>query len=256
MEYTSEFFGTLVLIILGTGTSCQVFLGSSSEVTALPRGDWSSIGLGWAMAVALGVWASGGHINPAVTIALATWRDFPWRKVPGYIAAQLFGGFVGAAIIYGTYSHAINIVEGGVGIRTLKTAGLFSTFPVPYLSTANAFFSEFLATAMLLFGIMMFTDSKSKTCLPSPAFPVGLFFLVFAISAGLGMQTGFATNPARDLGPRILTAMVGYGDKVFTTRDHYWIWCPIIATICGAQVGTLAYDLFLFKGDEGVIQML
>ncbi|TFK39577.1 aquaporin-like protein [Crucibulum laeve] len=256
MEYASEFFGTMILVIFGTGANCQAILGSSKEVAAFSSGDWSSLSLGWATAVALGVWVSGGHVNPAVTIAFATWRDFPWRKVPGYIVAQLLGGVVGAAITYGTYSHAIDIVEGGAGIRTLKTAGLFGTLPASYLPAANAFFAEFLATAMFLFGIMMFTDPKNKTCLPSPALPGGLFVLVLGIATALGMQTGFAINPARDLGPRMLTAMVGYGSEVFTARNHYWIWCPIVATICGAQAGTLAYDLFLFKGDEGVVQKL
>ncbi|TFK39522.1 aquaporin-like protein [Crucibulum laeve] len=249
MEYAAEFFGTMVLVIFGIGANCQVILGSSPS-------NWTSLSLGWAAAVSLGVWVSGGHINPAVTLALATWRTFPWRKVPGYILSQLLGGIVGAAIVYGIYAHAIDLFEGGTGLRTMKTAGLFGTVPASYLPPATAFFAEFLATAMLLFGVLAFTDPNNKSHLPPPVLPGGIFVLVLGIAACLGMQTGFALNPARDLGPRMLTAMVGYGGQVFTVRNHYWIWCPVIATICGAQMGTLAYDLFLHKGDGGLINKL
>ena len=96
--------------------------------------DYLSINFGWAVGTALGVWVSsgisGGHINPAVTIALATFRDFPWRKVPSYIFAQLMGGLCGAGIVYANYIHAIDIFEGGRNVRTLATAGLFSTYAV------------------------------------------------------------------------------------------------------------------------------
>jgi aquaglyceroporin related protein len=96
--------------------------------------DYVSLNFGWAIGVALGVLVSGGisggHINPAVTLAFATWRNFPWKKVPMYITAQVMGGLVGAAIVYANYFHAIDIFEGGRGVRTLSTAGLFSTYAV------------------------------------------------------------------------------------------------------------------------------
>lgn len=143
-----------------------------------------------------------------VTIALATWRDFPWRKVPAYIFAQVMGGLAGAALVYANYYHAINIFEGGSGVRTLNTAGLFSTYAVSmtnldivcpyltnirlqldYLSNVSCFFSEVLATAVLLIVVLAIGDKRN--C-PPPAglAPLVLFLLILGIGASLGMQTG------------------------------------------------------------------
>ncbi|KAF5362485.1 hypothetical protein D9756_002715 [Leucocoprinus leucothites] len=251
-EYAGEFLGTMALCIIGIGVNCQVILSNNPLVAALPAGNWTSLSLGWGAAIAIGVWISGGgHINPAVTLAFAAWRGFSWKKVPGYIVAQMLGALVGSAIIYGNYVHAIDIYEGGRGIRTMKTAGAFGTFPAPFMTAASAFFSEFLGSAMLLFGILVMTDKKNAV--PAWFVPVGLFITLFGIGAGLGFETGFALNPARDLGPRILTAMVGYGGQVFSTRNQYWLWCPIIAGCLGAQVATLVYDLFIYEGTDSVI---
>ncbi|KAF8998106.1 aquaporin-like protein [Cyathus striatus] len=232
----------MILVIFGTGANCQVVLSGSTNVVASPAGDWASLSMGWATAVAIGVWVSGGHVNPAVTLAQATWRSFPWRKVPGYILFQLLGGLVGAAITYGNYVHAIDAFEGGA--RTLKTAGLFGTFPLSYMTPASSFFAEFLGTSMLVLGALALSDPK-RNPIPSCLLPVGIWMLVLGIATALGMQTGFALNPARDLGPRILTAMVGYGSQVFTANRYYWIWTPILAPILAAQVSTVVYDLFL-----------
>ncbi|KAF9451188.1 aquaporin [Macrolepiota fuliginosa MF-IS2] len=241
----------MILCIFGLGANCQVVLTNNALVASLPAGNWTSLSFGWGVGVALGVWISGGHINPAVTLALAVWRGFPWKKVPFYILAQLLGALVGAAIIYGNYIHAIDIVEGGRGIRTMETASLFVTTPAAYMTSVSAFFSEFLGTAMLVFGILVFTDKKNG--LPSHFVPLGIFFVICGIAICLGFETGFALNPARDLGPRMLTAMVGYGKQVFTMRHQYWVWCPIMATILGAQVATLIYDLFIYPGTDSLV---
>ncbi|KAG6840842.1 hypothetical protein C0991_003789 [Blastosporella zonata] len=160
------------------------------------------------------------------------------------------GGIVGAAIVYANYFHAIDIFEGGRGIRTLKTAGLFSTFATDYMTDVSAFFSEFLATAILVLVILAVTD-KGNAPVPSGLLPVALFITLVGITAALGMETSFALNPARDFGPRLLTSMVGYGKAVYTFRNQYWIWCPIIAPFLGAQFGALFYDAFLYNGDDG-----
>ncbi|EAU82880.2 hypothetical protein CC1G_05502 [Coprinopsis cinerea okayama7 len=221
-EPMAEFLGTACLIIFGNGVNCQVVLSEDPGVAASPKGNYLSINVGWGVGVAMGVWLSGGisggHINPAVTLALATFRGFPWRKVPGYILAQILGGIAGAAVIYGNYFQAINIIEGGSHIRTELTRGLFATYP--------------------------------KNC-PPPAglAPLLLFFLVLGIGTSLGMQTGYAINPARDLGPRILTAMAGYGRAVFNFRSQYWFWCPFLAPILGAQVAAVIYDGLLYTAE-------
>ncbi|KAJ3487478.1 hypothetical protein NLI96_g3508 [Meripilus lineatus] len=240
-EPLAEFFGVMFIILFGAGVDCQVVLSGNPAVASSPKGDYLSISFGWAVGVALGAWISGGisggHINPAVTLAFAFCRDFPWRKVPSYIFAQLMGGIVGAAIIYGNYHEAISVFEGGV--KTVPgTAGLFTTF-------------AFLGTAILLIVVCAITDKKNG---PPPAglVPLALFIAILGIGAAMGMQTGYAINPARDLGPRILTAMAGYGKEVFTFRNHYWFWCPVLAPILGAIAGVLAYDACFYTGEDSV----
>ncbi|EPQ51046.1 aquaporin, partial [Gloeophyllum trabeum ATCC 11539] len=249
-EPAAEFLGTMILIIFGTGVDCQVVLSGNTA-------DYLSLNFGWAVGTALGVWfsggISGGHINPAVTLALATFRGFPWKKVPAFIFAQLMGALCGAAIIYANYFHAIDIFEGGRGVRTVPgTAGLFSTYALDYMTNVSCFFSEFMATAVLLLVVLAVTD-KNNGPPPPGLVPLTLFITILGIGAALGMETGYAINPARDLGPRLLTAMVGYGKDVFTFRNHYWLWCPVIAPIIGAQAGALIYDGFIFTGAESIL---
>ncbi|KDQ62611.1 hypothetical protein JAAARDRAFT_466206 [Jaapia argillacea MUCL 33604] len=256
-EPAAEFLGTMVLVIFGNGVDCQVVLSGNSLVSSSPKGDYLSLNIGWAVGTALGVWMvggiSGGHINPAVTLALAVFRGFPWKKVPVYIISQLMGAVCGAAIIYADYFHAIDIYEGGNGVRTVPgTANLFATYALPYMTDVSCFFSEFMATAVLLLIILAVNDRKNGP--PPPGLiPLVLFFTILGIGQSLGMETGYAINPARDLGPRLLTAMVGYGGGVFTYRHQYWLWCPVIAPILGAQVGTLIYDAFIFTGAESIV---
>ncbi|KAL0571314.1 hypothetical protein V5O48_010649 [Marasmius crinis-equi] len=191
--YAAEFAGTMMLVIFGDGVICQAVLSSDSRTTSSPKGDWTSICLGWGVGLAIGVWISAGisgaHLNPAVTLAQAVFRGFSWRKVPGYCGAQLFGAFIGAAILYGNYVHAIDIVEGGRGIRTLKTAGLFATYAQDYMTSVSCFFSEFLATAALVMGVFAFTDPKNNPA-PTGLAPLAAFVLLIGITASLGWETG------------------------------------------------------------------
>lgn len=216
-----------------------------------------SLNFGWAVGTALGVWfsggISGGHINPAVTIAMATFRDFPWRKVPIYIFAQFMGALCGAGVIYANYIHAIDIYEGGRHIRTVPgTASLFSTYALPYMTSVSCFFDEIVGTVSLLLVVCAITD-KNNGPPPPGLVPLTLFIAVLGIGACFGMQTGYAINPARDFGPRVFTAMAGYGKEVFTFRNQYWLWCPIIAPIVGALIGTFIYDTFIFTGAESIM---
>lgn len=250
----AEFTGTMLLVIFGAGADCSFLLSRDPAVSSVTRGDWLSVSLGWAIGVATGVWScagiSGGHINPAITLVMATSRKFPWKKVPGYIFGQLMGGLVGAALVYATYFRAIDIYEGGNGVRTLKTAGIFATYALPYVSDASAFFAEFLATAVFIMVVLACSD-RGNSPLNHVVMPVALFLVFLGVGSSLGMQTGFALNPARDLGPRLLTSMVGYGKAVYTFRNQYWIWAPILGPILGAQAGALFYDLFLYNGEDG-----
>ncbi|KAJ7512557.1 putative aquaporin 4 [Mycena galericulata] len=258
-EYFAEFLGVAVLIVFGAGVNCQVLLSSASGVASSPKGDYLSVSFGWAVGLCLGVWISSGispgHINPAVTLAMATWRGFPWKKVPGYIFAQTLGGFIGAAIVYANYFHAIDVFEGGVGVRTMKTAGVFGAYPLDYLTNVSAFFSEVLGTAVLVLIILATTDKKNSA--PPPGlFPLVIFVVLLGISSSLGMQTGFALNPARDFGPRLLSSAVGYPSTVFSFRHQYWLWTGILGPVVGAQLAVALYDIFLYNGDDSIASKL
>ncbi|KAJ3800031.1 putative aquaporin 4 [Lentinula aff. detonsa] len=248
--YFAEFLGTMLLVIFGTGANCQVSLSSNQNVSRSSKGSYTSVGFGFAVGISLGVWISaarsGGHINPAVTIALATFRKFPWRKVPGYVFSQLMGGIIGSALVYANYYHAINIYEGGSGVRTLLTAGNFGTYPLDYMTNASAFFSEFLGTALLVIIVLAATDPANAV--PTAAVPILLFIVLLGIAFCLGMETGFAVNPARDLGPRILTSIVGYGGAVYSFRNQYWLWGGVLAPVLGGLIGAFFYDILFFDG--------
>ncbi|TDL23301.1 aquaporin [Rickenella mellea] len=254
-EPAAEFLGTMILVICGAAVDCQVVLSSNPKVASSPKGDYLSVSLGWALGAALGVLVSGGisggHINPAVTLCLAMFRGFPWKKVPAYMFAQLLGAFCGAGVIYANYFHAIDQFEG-LGVRTVPgTAGLFSTYALPYMTDVSCFFDEFLGTALLLIVVMAMTDKKNTT-LPAGLVFIGVFFCILVIGLAIGVQTGFAINPARDLGPRLFTAIV-YGREVFTFRHQYWLWCPVIAPFIGGIVGSFLYDSVFFTGEESII---
>ncbi|KAG1723529.1 major intrinsic protein superfamily membrane channel protein [Suillus paluster] len=260
-EYISapaaEFMGAFILCVFGCGGNCQANLSANTSVSASPKGDVVTSNLCWALGLSLGVWISanysGGHVNPAVTIALATVRGFPWKKVPIYLLAQLLGALCGSGVVYATYYHAINLVEGGSNIRTIAVTGdLFATYAADYLTPVSAFFTEFVGSAMLITGIFMFTD-KTNGPTPPGVLPVGIFFTVLAISSALGMNTGAALNPARDLGPRLLTAMVGYGREVFDFRTQYWFWCPILGPVFGMIMAAFFYDAMLYKGSDSIL---
>ncbi|GAB1195110.1 putative aquaglyceroporin-2 [Aspergillus pseudonomiae] len=229
-EGASEFFGTMILVLFGNGVVAQVTLSRGE------KGDYQSISWGWgstpSLGVMLGVYASGisgSHINPAVTLASCLLRKFPWRKLPIYVVAQVLGAICGAAIVYGNYKSAIDVYEGGPRIRTVPgysqtaTAGIFSTYPAAFMTRTGQFFSEFIASAILMFMIFALKDDANLGA--GPLTPLALFFVVFGIGACFGWETGYAINLARDFGPRLLTYMLGYGPHVWTAGNYYF-WVP------------------------------
>lgn len=185
----------------------------------------------WGIGVCLGVYVcggSGGHLNPAITFVNCVYRGFPWWKFPIYLVAQVLGCLCGAAIIYGNYKSAIDLFEGGPNIRTVPgysdtaTAGVFNTYPQPFLTKTGQVFSEIIASAVLVFVIFAMKDDNNLGA--GNLVPLMLFFLIFGIGATLGWETGYAINLARDFGPRLFTYMVGYGPEVWTAGDYYfWV---------------------------------
>jgi len=256
-EPAAEALGCLMLTLIGIGVNLQVSLSANPAIASAPRGEFLSNSFGWALAAACGAWVSGGvsggHINPVVTLCMAIFRGFPWRKVPSYIFAQVFGAFLGALIVYANYSHAIDIVEGGVGVRTVPgTASLFTSYALDYVSDVNCFFDEFLCSFALLLVIFAVTDHHNGP--PPPGLvPLAVFAVIFGITAGLGLQTSFAINPARDLGPRIVTAIVGYGEPVWAYRGQFWLWCTIGGPLAGGFTAAFLYDALIYIGDDGLL---
>ncbi|TQW00023.1 aquaglyceroporin [Cordyceps javanica] len=246
----SEFLGTMILIIFGDGVVAQVVLSKGE------KGNYQSISWGWGIGVMFGVYVggkSGGHINPAVTLANCVFRGHPWRKFPIYAIAQLLGAMAGAAIVYGNYKSAIDNFEGGPGIRTVSgpnaTAGVFCTYPAPFMTRTGMFFSEFLSSSVLQFVIFALVDEDNIGA--GKMLPLALFFLIFGIGACLGWETGYAINLARDFGPRLITYFVGYGTEVFSAGGYYF-WIPIVAPFFGTLFGGFLYDLFIYTGPSPI----
>ncbi len=232
--YLSEFIGTLILILLGDGVVAAVLLRNSKA----EHSGWIVITFGWAMAVAIAVYAaaiSGAHINPAVTVGLASVGAFPWGLVPGYIIAQLLGAFVGAVLVWLTYYDHWKETDDPV----LKL-GVFSTIP-QIRNTVPNFVTEVIGTAMLLFGVLAIIANAQ----PAVA-PLSVGFLVLAIGLSLGGPTGYAINPARDLGPRIAHAVLpipGKGDS-----DFSYSWIPVLAPLVGGIIGAILWSILGLGG--------
>jgi MIP family channel proteins len=244
-EALAEFLGTFVLILFGVGVVAQVALGGG--VT----GQYLSINLGWGLAVTLGVYVSAGvsgaHLNPAVTMALAAWRGFPWTKVGPYIAAQLAGAFVASGVVYLTYADALTHLDGGVRQVTgpLGTAGIWATYPQPWLSTLGGLIDQIVGTAALVLVVFALSDSRN-TAPQSNLGPIVVGLLVAAIGMSFGLNAGYAINPARDFGPRLFTALAGWGGEVFNAGNGWW-WVPIAGPMIGGPIGGLVYDVFIGK---------
>ncbi|QDU33394.1 Glycerol uptake facilitator protein [Poriferisphaera corsica] len=231
-HFIAEFIGTALLILLGDGVVANVVLKDTKGNNA----GWIVITFGWAMAVFVGVFAVGGysgaHINPAVTIGLASAGLFPWASVPTYIIGQMLGAAFGAFLVWVHYNQHFNRTED----PNLQLA-VFSTGPA-IRSTFNNFMSEVIGTFTLVFGVFYLAAPAAGNEIGSlSALPVGL--LVLAIGLSLGGTTGYAINPARDLGPRIIHALVPIKGK----RDSDWgyAWIPVIAPVVGAILAALAH---------------
>lgn len=251
-EPLSEFFGVFILILFGDGVVAQVVLSRGE------KGDYQSISWGWGIGVMLGVYASGvsgAHINPAVTFANCVYRKFPWRKFPVYMLAQILGAFCASGVVYANYKSAITQFEGGASIRTVPgfsenaTAGIFCTYPAEFMTRTGMFFSEFIASTILMFCIYSLQDNGNLGA--GNLTPLGLFFVIFGIGACFGWETGYAINLARDFGPRLMSYALGYGHEVWSAGGYYF-WIPMVAPFFGCLFGGWLYDVFIFTGDSPI----
>lgn len=237
-ELVAEFLGTLILILFGVGVVAQVVTSKGG------LGDHDSIAWAWGLGVVFGVYTaariSGAHLNPAVTIALAVFRDFEWRKVLPFSLAQTAGAFVAALIVRFGYAEAINAVDPG---HTVATQGIFSTLPgngAMDISQGGALVDQIIGTAILLFLILAVTDTRNTAPVAWMApFIVGL--IVVAIGMAWGTNAGYAINPARDFGPRLASFITGYGTAFEDQNGALYFWVPIVGPIVGALLGSAAY---------------
>jgi MIP family channel proteins len=243
-EAAAEFFGTFILIAFGVGVVAQTVLSKDAN------GSFLAINIGWGIGVMLGIYAaagiSGGHLNPAVTIALAVHRGFPWSKVLPYAIAQTAGAFAASALVFATYREAFSAFDGGMRMveGATATAGIFATYPQPFLSIAGGFVDQVVGTMLLMIGAAAVTDQRNGV----PAWLTGplVGLLVVAIGVAFGFNAGYAINPARDFGPRLFTFVAGWGSGVFTAGGGWW-WVPIAGPIVGAILGGWLYDTFITR---------
>ena len=238
--FTAEFIGTFLLILLGNGVVANVVL----DQTKGSQSGWIVITFGWAMAVFVAVFVakdfSGAHINPAVTIGLAVAGKFSWDAAGTYILAQLLGGALGAATVWLAYIQHYRETKD----QALKLA-TFCTIP-QIRDNASNLFSEVLGTLVLLFAVLFL--SGPNFAIGDPSQPVGLgslgalpvALLVLSIGLSLGGTTGYAINPARDLAPRAMHALLPVSDKGGSNWDYAWI--PVVGPVVG---GVLAAALYL-----------
>lgn len=245
-ELAAEFLGTFVLIVFGVAVVAQVVL------SARANGDYLSINLGWGFAVTMGVYVaggvSGGHLNPAVTLALAVHRGFPWRKVIPYSLAQIAGAFVASAVVYLTYFDALNHFDGGMRQVTGShaTAGIWATYPQEFLQPfPGGLVDQIVGTALLVLVIFALSDPKNSAP-PAGMGPLLVGILVLLIGMTFGFNSGYAINPARDFGPRLFTAVAGWGSDVFRAGNSWW-WVPIAGPLIGGVVGGSIYDLLITR---------
>ncbi|GAA5987685.1 hypothetical protein JCM5350_008067 [Sporobolomyces pararoseus] len=248
-EPMAEFLGTMILVLLGVGADCQTKISAESSTNTY---------FVWGFAVMISVYIaggiSGGHTNPAVTISLAIFRGFPWKMVPRYILAQVLGAFVGALMIYGNYKRAINsydpnkLIHASADPPLNASATLFFTAPAPQVGTTPlGFAQEILAGGILMIAVLALGDENNAP----PGAGLGaivLGFVVVAIGMSNGWVSGYAINPARDIGPRFALWAVGYGTQVWTHDDCWWIFGPLLGPLVGSIGGCIAYDMLIFNG--------
>lgn len=231
-QFMGELIGTMILIIFGGGVCAGCTLNKSKSQSS----GWIVIIMGWGLAVAMGAYAvgriSGAHMNPAVTIALASIGSFPWAKVPLYIVAQMIGAILGATIVWLAYLPHWAETE-----NKAAKLGVFSTAPAIRSTGANLL-CEAIGTAVLVLGILAIGANKFTDGLN----PLIVGTLIMAIGLSLGGPTGYAINPARDLGPRIAHAILpiaGKGDS-----DWKYSWIPVVGPIIGGVVGAFFFKIF------------
>ena len=247
--FTAELIGTAILILFGDGVVAGVLLARSKAENS----GWIVITFGWAMAVAIAVYAvgqfSGAHINPAVTISFAVTDITPWDDVPSYLLGQFAGAMIGAVLVYLMYYlHWRPTEDPGLKLAVFSTGPAIRNYPANLVS-------EIIGTFILVFGVLAIVGHFAENVIGEAALttafgsafpPLLIGLLVFVIGLSLGGPTGYAINPARDLGPRIMHAVLPIPGK--GTSDWQYSWVPVVGPIAGGILGAVTYHAFFAPG--------
>ncbi|EHB02656.1 Aquaporin-7 [Heterocephalus glaber] len=227
--------------VFGLGSVAQMVLGNNKF------GSYLAVNLGFGFGVTMGVHVagniSGAHMNAAVTFTSCALGRMPWKKFPVYVLGQFLGSFMAAATIYCLFLKAILHFSGGqlTVVGSTATAGIFATYLPSYMTLWWGFLNEVLLTGMLQLCLFAITDKENNPALQgTQALVIGVLIVIIGVS--LGMNTGYAINPSRDLPPRFFTFIAGWGKEVF--RDNWW-WVPVVAPLLGAYLGGIIYLLFI-----------
>ncbi|XP_064391842.1 aquaporin-9-like [Halichondria panicea] len=254
-EFFAEFLATFVLVLFGDGAIAQAVLSGSAD-----RGEVMTINVGWAVGVMMGAYVSigitGGHMNPAVTFAMALRGKLSWLKVIPYWVAQYLGAFVASVVLYGTYIDALHNFTGADNphcnasdtFTPLCTGRIWATYPQPFLSLANGFLDQVVGTFLLVLGIFAICDSSNSE--PQGGMkPLLIGFLLWGVGGSFMWNSGYAVNPARDFAPRVFTAIAGWGADVFVCSNcgliRHWWWVPLVAPMVGGAIAGWVYWFFI-----------
>jgi len=246
-EFLAETLGTFALVIFGDGAVAQVVLGNAARGDTF-FGGFLNISLGYGLALMIGICisggVSGGHLNPAVTLAMAAVRNLKPIQVPVYMAGQYLGAFLAALVLWGEYADAIKMVETS-GSYTSATHGIFASYPffdTEQVTTLNLAMDQMLGTAMLLIIILAVTDNNNMK-IQSSLIPITIGLGLTAIHLSFGLNAGSAINPARDFSPRLLTLLAGWKEP-FKAADS-WFWIPWLLPHVGGVLGAGLYKVMV-----------
>ncbi len=242
-ELIAESIAVFIIIAFGDSVACMYTLYDPSPYV---NAYWG-VCMSWGLAVTLAIYVtgsiSGTHANPAVTLALALFRGFSWRKVVPYWIAQVIGGFLGAILVYVLFGsvidhyntvHQLTRADGGA-------AGVFFTHPGLAVTPMHAFVNEAILTALLVFGIFAITEQYNEMAPQANFGAVMIGLLVAILGSSMGYLEAWAMNPARDFGPRLFAYFAGWGSSALPSPDNYW-WVPVVAPMIGGVVGGAAYQ--------------
>jgi glycerol uptake facilitator protein len=242
-ELISECIAVFIIITMGCSAAAMYFLYDPSPY----QNAYWGVCIAWGLSVTIAIYVtgavSGTHANPAVTLALAIYRGFPLKKVVPYWAAQVLGGFLGAAVVYLMFSpiiDAFNIAQG-VDRTAGGAAGVFFTHPGEHITPIRAFFDEIVLTGVLLLGIFAITEEYNTQAPQANSSALIIGLLVAMIGASAGYLEAWPINPARDFGPRLFAFVAGWGPAALPAPDNYW-WVPIAGPLCGGVAGASVYQ--------------